>query len=131
MYFIGNFQHVSDQQAPEENDRRHGNFSMMVEADTINQALDKFRERLTEFKAATSFFDGQCTVYISQLLEFDKFPKDEAVIININSFAGDPIMPFIACVVPTEQSNACSIHDWDQNQPTTEGQKDSVFMKFE
>ena len=131
MYFIGNFQHVSDQQATDENDRRHGNFSMMVEAESMNQALDKFRQRLTGFKDTTSFFDGHCTIYITQLLEFDKFPQDEAVIINISSFAGDPIMPFIACVVPTEQSNSCSIHEWDKNQPTTEGQKDSVFLKFE
>ena len=130
MYFIGNFQHVSDQQASNESERRHGNFSMMVEADSMNQALDKFRQRLVDFKDSTTFFDGKCTIYISQLLEFDRFPKDEAVIININSFAGDPVMPFISCVVPTEQSNACSIHEWDKNQPVTEGQKDSVFMQF-
>ncbi len=131
MYFIGNFQYVSDQQAADENSRRHGNFSMMMEAETANQALDSFRRRLTDFKAATSFFDGRCTIYITQLLEFDQFPDKEAVIVNINSFAGDPIMPFIACVVPSEQSNSCSIHEWDQNQPTTEGRKDSLFMEFD
>ena len=67
MYFIGNFQHVSDQQAADEKDRRHGNFSMMVEADAMNEALDKFRQRLTDLKETTSFFDGECTIYITQL----------------------------------------------------------------
>jgi hypothetical protein len=131
MYFIANFHHVSDQQSTKEKDRRHGSFSMMVSAPALEQALDKFRERLTEFNKTTTFFAGKCTIYISQVLEFGKFPENEPIILNFKSFAGDPIMPFIACVVPTEQSNACSIHEWKQGQPVTEGQKDSLFMHFE
>ena len=131
MYFIANFQHVSDQQFAREEDRRHGSFSMMVAASTSEQALEKFREKLVEFNQATTFFKGKSNIYISQLLEFEKFPKNEAIILNFKSFAGDPIMPFIACVVPTEQSNACSIHEWQQGQPVTEGQKDSLFLHFD
>jgi len=131
MYFIGNFQHVSDQQESNENDRRHGNFSMMVEADTMENALDRFRERLANFRSSSSFFEGKCTIYIIQLLEFENFPTREAVIVNFSSFAGDPVMPFIACVVPDEDNNSCSIHEWNENQPTTEGRKDRVFIQFD
>jgi len=131
MYFIGNFQHISDQQSNNENERRHGSFSMMVIADTMNDALDKFRHKLTEYRGSTTFFEGKCTIYITQLLEFDKFPHEEAIMLNFKSFAGDPVMPFIACVVPTEQSNACSIHEWDQGHPVTEGQIDTVFEQFD
>lgn len=131
MYFIANFQHVSDQQSAMEKDRRHGSFSMMVAASTTQEALDKFRDKLMEFNKTTTFFEGKSAIYISQLLEFEKFPENEAIIMNFKSFAGDPIMPFIACVVPTEQSNACSIHEWKQGQPVTEGQKDSLFLHFE
>lgn len=130
MYFIGNFQHVSNQQA-DDTDRRHGTFSMMVEADNMDTALDKFRERLIAFKAATAFFEGRCAIFIKQLLEFENFPSTEAVMVNFNSFAGDPIMPFISCVVPDEQNNACSIHEWNNNHPTTEGREDSVFIQFD
>lgn len=131
MYFIGNFQHLSDQQAGNEQDRRHGDFSMIVEADTVDAALDKFRQRLVQFKEGAAFFEGQCKIYISQLLEFDQIPQKEAVILNFKSYAGDPVMPFIACVVPSEQSNSCSIHEWQNNRPTTEGREDNVFIKFE
>lgn len=130
MYFIGDFQHLSDQQAENEQDRRHGSFSMMVEADSVDSAIEKFRQRLLNFKEATTFFDGQCTIFISQLLEFDQFPQQEAVILNFKSFAGDPLMPFIACAVPSEQSNACNIHEWQNNRPVTEGREDSVFLEF-
>ena len=129
MYFIANFQHLSDQQYENEKDRRHGSFSMMAVADSIAQAMDKFRQKLTEYNHTTTFFEGKSTIYISQLMEFEKFPEDEAIILNFKSFAGDPIMPFIACAVPTEQSNACSIHEWQQGHPVTEGQKDSVFIQ--
>ena len=131
MYFIGNFQHISDQQSDNENDRRHGSFSMMVSADSMHDALDKFRHKLTIYKNSTTFFEGKCTIYITQLLEFDKFPQEDAIMLNFKSFAGDPVMPFIACVVPTEQSNACSIHEWDQGHPVTEGQSDTVFAQFD
>jgi hypothetical protein len=130
MYFIGDFQHLSDQQAENEQDRRHGNFSMMVEADSAESALEKFRHRLLTFKDATTFFEGHCTIFISQLLEFDRLPQQEAVLLNFRSFAGDPLMPFIACSVPSEQSNACSIHEWQNNRPLTEGRQDSVFIEF-
>ena len=131
MYFIGNFQHVSEQEATDENDRRHGNFSMMVDARDMENALEKFKQRLVEFRKSTSFFDGKCTIYITQLLEFESFPTEEAVVVNFNSFAGDPVLPFISCVVPSEESNSCSIHEWSSNHPTTEGRKDSVFLQFE
>lgn len=131
MYFIANFQHISDQHADDENHRRHGSFSMMVSADSRDRALDLFRRRLIQFKEESTLFEGKCTIFISQMLEFDQIPSQEAVLLNYKSFAGDPVMPFIACVVPTEQSNACNIHEWENNQPITEGQKDSVFIQFD
>lgn len=131
MYFIGNFKHVSHQLSENENDRRHGSFSMMVIADDIDAALDKFHQKLFDYKKTTSFFEGKCTIYITQLLEFDKFPAEEAIMLNFKSYAGDPLMPFISCVVPTEQSNSCNIHEWDNGHPITEGQNDSVFAQFD
>jgi hypothetical protein len=130
MYFIGDFQHLSDQQSEDEPDRRHGNFSMMVEAESAESALEKFRQRLLTFKESTTFFEGHCKIFISQLLEFDRLPRQEAVLLNFRSFAGDPLMPFIACSVPSEESNACSIHEWQNNRPLTEGREDSVFLEF-
>ena len=130
MYFIGNFEHITDQQNSIERDRRHGTFSMMVEADSSKAALQLFRQRLMLFRDKSSLFSGQCTIYITQLLEFDRIPDEEAVLLNFKSFAGDPIMPHIACVVPTEQSNSCSIHEWVDNQPVTEGEMDSLFLEF-
>jgi hypothetical protein len=40
-------------------------------------------------------------------------------------------MPHIACSVPTEERNACKIHEWDSGQPLTEGHKDTVFVQFD
>ncbi|MEJ2038566.1 MAG: hypothetical protein P8X55_06480 [Desulfosarcinaceae bacterium] len=131
MYFIANFNHLTDQQKPDESDRRHGTFSMMVEADTTDNALIMFRERLVRLKKTTSLFSGQCTIYINQLLEFPDFPKNDAVLINLKSFVGDPVMPCITCVVPTEDNNACHIQTWEDNQPLNEGQADRIFMQFD
>jgi hypothetical protein len=130
MYFVADFQHLTDQQAENEQDRRHGSFSMIVKADSAESALEKFRQRLLMFKNSTTFFEGRCTIFVSQLIEFDQFPQQDAVILNFKSFAGDPLMPFIACAVPSAQNNACSIHEWQNNRPVTEGREDSVFLEF-
>jgi hypothetical protein len=130
MYFIGNFQYLTALQQENDKERRHGLFSMMVQAESADQALEKFRLRLSTFRDSSSFFEGHCTVFISQLLEFDQVPQNEAVMLNFRSYAGDPILPFISCVVPTEKSNACTIHEWKSNHPMTEGREDSLFMEF-
>lgn len=130
MYFIGNFQYLTDQEQNKEQERRHGFFSMMVQADSSDEAVEKFRKRLITFRQSSSFFEGHCTIYISQLLEFDQVPDQEAVMLNLKSYMGDPVLPFISCVVPTEQSNACTIQEWEDSQPLTEGQQDSLFLQF-
>lgn len=131
MYFIGNFQYLTDQINENEKEQRHGLFSMMVQAESADQALDKFRMRLTTFRQSSSFFEGHCTIFISHLLEFDQVPQHEAVMLNYRSYAGEPILPFISCVVPTEQSNACTIQEWKSNHPMTEGRKDNLFLEFD
>lgn len=131
MYFIGNFQYLTDQEKETVQDRRHGAFSMMVQAESNDIALEKFRMRLVAFRNSSALFEGRCTIYITQLIEFDQFPAEEAVLLNFASFAGDPILPHISCVVPTEQSNSCSIHEWSNNQPFTEGRRDSLFIEFD
>jgi hypothetical protein len=131
MYFIGNFQYLTDQQQGSEIERRHGLFSMLVRANTSAKAIEKFHERLTLFRQSSSLFEGQCKIYITQLLEFDHVPDDEAVMLNYRSYVGDPLLPHIACIVPTEQSNACTIHEWSKGQPLSEGREDALFLQFE
>lgn len=130
MYFIANFQYLTNQQQGSEAERRHGMFSMIVQADTSESALNKFRQRITDFQQSSSLFEGHCTIYITQLLEFDQVPADEAVMLNYRSYVGDPVLPHIACVVPTEQSNSCTIHEWSENHPLTEGHEDTLFLQF-
>ena len=131
MYYIGFFQVLTDQQESDERNRRHGDFSMLIDAGSTEQALELFRRRLITLRTSSSFFTGKCKVYITQLLEFEQVPRDEAVMLNLKSYGGDPILPFISCIVPTEQSDACSIHDWQHNHPTTEGQRDNMFIQFD
>lgn len=130
MYYIANFQHFTDQEHPAAENRRHGSFSMIVQAPAVETALEMFRQRITELRASSDMFSGLCQVYIKQMIEFTEFPAHEAVLLNLKSFAGDPLLPFISCVVPTDQSDACSIQSYSHHGPTTEGQPDGLFLEF-
>jgi len=129
MKFIGLFSHMTHQEQAAESDRRHGEFSLIVEAENPDQAVRMFRDRILDYRTHRQFFEGACTIYLNQLLEFDVFPK-AAAMLTYKSIAGDPIMPFISCTVPTDQQDWCSIHEWNDNRPQVDGRMENYFIEF-
>ena len=69
-------------------------------------------------------------IYFVELLEFDKIPKSEAKILNYKSIAGDPLMPYIGCSVPSGETDACKIYDWKNNEPEVDGNEKKLFIRF-
>ena len=130
MLFIGNFYYVSNQEEALDVNRRHGEFNLMIKADSAEVALDMFRSRILALRELRDFFTGECSIFFAQLLEFDGLPSSEAMILNYKSYAGDPFMPFISCVIPSDQVDACKIHNWQENTPELDGQNQRVFLEF-
>lgn len=131
MYFIGNFIHATNQEETLETDRRHGEFSLIINAPDPYIALQKFRDRIVKYRQASDFFQGDCSIYLIQLFEFDMFPIDAAMMLNYKSTAGDPLMPFIRCSLPNDLANSCRIFDWKSSAPEIDGQREKLFLQFE
>ena len=130
MLFIGNFFYVSNQEEANDVDRRHGEFNLMLEAESAEKAIDMFKSRIKALRNLRDFFEGDCSIYFTQLLEFDGVPRSEAMILNYKSFAGDPVMPFIGCIIPSDQADACRIYNWEDSTPEIDGQDQKVFLEF-
>ena len=131
MVYIGNFLFANNQQAVSELDRRHGDFVLIVEADDNQSAVLRFKERIEKLRETNEFFEGSCTIYINQLMEFHDFPRSEAMLLSIRSVAGDPVMPFIGCTIPNDATDNCRIVNWADNTPEVDGQNETVFLKFD
>ncbi len=131
MVYIGNFLYLSNRHAAEEVQRRHGEFSLIVQAGDKAAALDLFRRKVEEMRRDSDFFEGRCRVFFNQLLEFDGFPSSEAALLNFKSVAGDPVMPFIGCSMASEISDNCRIYSWQDDEPAVDGVNRQVFMEFE
>jgi hypothetical protein len=131
MIYLGNFFFLSNQQDRKEEVRRHGSFNLLVEAVNHEIAIEMFREQLVKLKSEKDFFTGKSTIYFTHLLEFDTMPKKEAFLINFKSTAGDPIMPFIGCTVPTAESDGCKIFDWQDEAPEIDGKTENLFLAFD
>lgn len=129
MIFIGNFLFMTDLEQVEEQDRRYGEFSMVVEAPDKETAARLFAERLEGYRSLSEFFTGHSKLYLIQLMEFDAFPST-AIMLNYKSIAGDPVMPYIGCSIPTMENDSCRIFLWDQNQPEIDGVPEKPFMEF-
>lgn len=130
MIYIGNFLHITNQEEKEEQNRRHGNFNLIVEANNYEEAMEKFKTQILKLRSNSDFFEGKCVLFFTQLFEFDKIPQKEAMMLNYKSVAGDPVMPFIGCSLPTNRSDRCKIYNWQENIPEIEGKGATVFMEF-
>lgn len=131
MLYIGNFLFVTNQQRAKENSRRHGSFNMVVDAGSESEALNLFRRRIAAYREESSFFEGQCRIFLAHIMEFNRIPQKHAVMLNYKSFGGDPLLPYIECAAPMAHNNACRIHEWVDNHPSTEGKEDQLFMEFD
>jgi hypothetical protein len=131
MLFIGNFVFANNQEKEAEEDRRHGEFSLIIEANDPNEAIKKFRERLFEYRNANTFFEGNCSIYLIQLFEFDRFPSHSAMMLNFKSTVGDPLLPFIRCTLPTDLTDTCKLSDWKNNAPESDDRREKLFLRFE
>jgi len=130
MLYIGNFYYVSHQEEELDANRRHGEFNLMVEADSSETAVDMFKSRIVALRKFRDFFGGGCFIFFTQLLEFEGFPRTEAMILNYKSYAGDPVFPFIGCTIPSDQVDACRIYNWEDSTPEIDGQNQKVFLEF-
>ena len=130
MLYIGHFFHLTNQEEETETERRHGEFNLIVEADDYDTAVDMFRQRIIALRESRDFFNGECSIFFTQLLELDGFPKEYATIMNYRSFAGDPLMPFISCTVPNDQTDACRIYSFEEGRPEIDGKSEGIFLQF-
>jgi len=131
MIYMGNFVYLNCQQEVSEVDRRHGEFNLIVEADNGGAAISMFKEKVMNTRDSTELFNGECRVFLIQLLEFDAFPRTQPMLVNYKSIAGDPAMPFIRCAVPGEDKQVCRIFDWQNNRPEIDGEGEELFMAFD
>ena len=130
MIYIGKFLHATDQQRTRESNRRHGEFNLIIEAENEKNAIDKFRERILEFRETSDLFEGDCFIYMVHLLELEEFPKDRARMLYYKSIAGDPAMPYISCSAPSGQADGCKILNWMESGPSLDGQDTNIFFRF-
>ena len=131
MIYIAKFLHATDQQKNQEENRRHGEFNLIIEAESETTALEKFRERIEEFRETSELFEGDCFIYMAHFLELEEFPKDRARMLYYKSIAGDPAMPYISCSAPSGQADGCKILNWMENRPSLDGEDTNLFFHFE
>jgi hypothetical protein len=130
MIYIGKFLHATVQQYTQERDRRHGEFNLIIEAEDQDSAIDKFKERIAQFRESSDLFQGDCFIYMVHFLELKEFPKDKARMLYYKSIAGDPVMPYISCSAPSGEAEGCRILNWMENRPEIDGQDTNVFIHF-
>ena len=130
MIFIGNFLVLTNQEKIDEIDRRHGEFNLIVAAPDAANALRLFRDSILDHHRNSMLFEGDCSIFMIQLLEFDQLPQERAMMMTYKSMAGDPIMPYIGCLVPSSDTDSCRIFNWKNNRPEIDGESEALFLRL-
>ena len=130
MIYIGNFLVRTDQEKIAENDRRHGEFSLIIDVADTATALREFKACILAYRHKNEFFQGDCQFFMIQLLEFDKLPTSNAMMLTYKSTVGDPTLPYIGCLVPGDDTDGCRIFDWQEKRPKIDGQSEHLFLEF-
>lgn len=131
MIYIGSFLQLTNLQASEEAERRHGEFSLVVEAAGYEAAVEKFKEKIAVLREESDLFEGRCKIFFIQLLEFANVPEDEALMMSYKSYAGDPLLPFIGCSLPSGGEHSCRIYNWEDSKLEVDGYSGKLFVEFE
>ncbi len=66
MFFIGSFVHATNQEETHETDRRHGDFSLIVDAANPYAAIQKFKTQIIKYRETSEFFQGECSIFLIQ-----------------------------------------------------------------
>ena len=61
-------------------------------------------------------------LYLHNSLSSDLKPPKSPII--------DPFIPFIGCIIQSDQVDACRIYNWEDSMPEIVGQKQKVFLEF-
>ena len=130
MLYIGKFLHMTNQQSTEESERRHGEFNLIVQAQSSQEAIEHFKTRIIDSRENSDLFEGECAIYIAHLLEMEEFPSECAKMLYYKSIAGDPIMPYISCSAPNGETDGCRILNWMKNRPEIDGEDANLFLEF-
>ena len=85
MLYIGHFSFDEIGLAQE---IRHGYFTSVVDADTIEHAVTEFKELILSMKKMEDIFQRSAAVYLEDIIEFKQVPE-KAIVSRIQSSAGE------------------------------------------
>jgi hypothetical protein len=92
--------------------------------------VDLFKEQIRATRESSNMLEGDCSIFFLQGFEFDRLPRTEAIMLNFKSIAGDPIMPYVGCSIPSKISDSCRIYNWEDNKPEIDGENQNLFIEF-
>jgi hypothetical protein len=80
--------HFSFDEIGSEQENRHGYFTTVVDADSIERAITDFKELIRSMKKMEGTFQRIAAVYLEDIIEFKQVPE-KAIVSRIQSSSGE------------------------------------------
>lgn len=132
MLYIG---HFSFDELGEKQEKRHGNFTCVVDSTDVERALEGFKSTIEKMKTKSRHFAGIAAVYIEDIFEIQKVPET-ATMIRIQSSDGEfPVS--VSRSLPFAANTTIAAYGWAPDiQKIRAAEKDEVlemepFLSFE
>lgn len=112
---------------------RHGYFSCVVDADTVEKAVTEFRKCVLNQKETDDIFTGILKVYIEEIIQIQRLPQ-KAIITRLQTSAGE-FPKSISYSLPSVDDPGIEAFEWApetaQDDETSEDYEESIpFIEF-
>lgn len=115
---------------------RHGYFACLVKADTVEQALEKFRQRILQIREEEkdALFARMLAVYVEDVVEIPDDFSEDAVITRYQSSEG-PFPKSESCFLPVSETAKLRSYQWipdgGENRKDKDGYREAEpFLTF-
>ena len=131
MIYIG---HFSFDEIGLEQEVRYGYFSMVVDTDNVEHAVNEFKELILSMKKTEDVFQRIVAVYMEDVIELQHVPK-KAIVTRIQSSVGE-FPKSITRSLPGVVAPGINIYGWEPDVRESETAKNTghkeanPFIKF-
>lgn len=131
MFYVGHFSFDGPEPEFKAESRERGYFTCLVEADTVEGAVDKLRDLVGSLKSWFTGFEDVEDVYLDDVTEVERVPSEGALARFVHTY-DDPPGATVFVSLPGVPREFCRSYGWGEepDEDSDEGVEVEPFVSF-
>jgi hypothetical protein len=115
VFYVGHFSFEGPELEVKAESRERGWFTCVVEAESVDAAVDEFRELVGSLKSCFTSFESVEAVYLYDVTEVERVPSEGVLARLVHTYDDPP--SWIATSLPGVPEEFCRSYGWGPEEP--------------